>query len=412
MVDSEISNGSRSPDRSPSAQGDPLRAPARDWGHTCTNRAWALAKGDYCYRLDDDNYFLDDGSLERINRSHRRLGHLPHHPHDGFETRATGGSSTTHPACGERIAAASWSVATAPAGPPCPATTTQTASSWSTCSRARSHIRRGQDDAPLTVMPTTSITVKRIATRTTLVSIFTACHDITYLREAYESIKDQDFHEWVVAYNNGGTPLDFGDPRVKSHVLYRAPGKVGTLKAYCCQQATGDILLELDCDDMLLPTAIAEVKAAFADPTVGFVYSNCIHAMADLSPYPRFDESFGWRYRPVTFQGHKLDEYVSFPPTPESISRVWYGPDHLRAFRRSVYQKVGGHDRTLRVLDDSDLVIRMYLETTLPPHRQATLPLSCPRPEQLAGPQQGDPRRRLAALRPPHRGHREALVRR
>jgi glycosyltransferase involved in cell wall biosynthesis len=135
------------------------------------------------------------------------------------------------------------------------------------------------------------------------------------------------------------------------------------LKAFACEQATGDILLELDCDDMLAPTAIEEVKAAFADPSIGFVYSNCIHAMADLTPYPRYDASYGWRYREVEFQGHKLDEFRSFPPTPESVSRVWYGPDHLRAFRRSVYQKIGGHDKALKVLDDSDLVIRMYLET-------------------------------------------------
>jgi SAM-dependent methyltransferase len=166
-----------------------------------------------------------------------------------------------------------------------------------------------------------------------------------------------------VVYNNGGVPIEFNDPRVKTHILYKAPEKVGTLKAYACEQATGDILLELDCDDLLMPTTIEEVKKAFADPAIGFVYSNCIHTMADLTKFPRYDASYGWTYREVEFKGNKLDEFISFPPTPESVSRIWFGPDHLRAFRRSAYQKIGGYDKNLKILDDSDLVCRMYLET-------------------------------------------------
>jgi hypothetical protein len=35
------------------------------------------------------------------------------------------------------------------------------------------------------------------------VSVFTPTHDPKYLLEAYESIKDQPYSEWVVYPNNG-----------------------------------------------------------------------------------------------------------------------------------------------------------------------------------------------------------------
>jgi hypothetical protein len=169
------------------------------------------------------------------------------------------------------------------------------------------------------------------------VSIFTPTHDTQYLQEAYDSFKHQSFFEWIVVYNNGAVPIEFNDPRVKTFVLPLAPEWVGPLKAYACEQATGDILLELDHDDLLTEDCIEEVKKAFADPEVGFVYSNTIHAMIDGTKGMVFGEEYGWKYREVDFHGHKLDEHISFPPDANSISRIWFAPNHVRAFRRDKY---------------------------------------------------------------------------
>ena len=111
------------------------------------------------------------------------------------------------------------------------------------------------------------------------ISLFTPNHDNKYMMELYESIKEQDFDEWVIVHNNGGEPLEIQDARVKQHIIYKAPEWVGPLKATACAECTGDILIEMDHDDMLTPDAIAEVRAAFADPEVGFVYSNTIHML-------------------------------------------------------------------------------------------------------------------------------------
>jgi SAM-dependent methyltransferase len=187
------------------------------------------------------------------------------------------------------------------------------------------------------------------------VSIFTPTNNNKFLPELYASIKDQDFYEWVVLYNNGGEPLEFGDPRVKSHVLFKAPEWVGPLKAKACSLASGDILLEVDHDDMLTPNAIAQVKEAFKDPEIGFIYSNTLHSFKD-----HFPEIYGWNYRPYN---DDWEEHISFPPTPESISRIWFAPNHLRAFRKTIYDVIGGYNTEMRILDDLDLMCRMYLVT-------------------------------------------------
>ena len=195
-----------------------------------------------------------------------------------------------------------------------------------------------------------------------MISIFTPTNDSRFLPEIYKSLKaqtDKDW-EWIVLYNNGGEPLKFKDKRVKNHILYKAPEWVGPLKHAACSLAKGDILLELDHDDLLMPTAIAEVRRAFDDPGVGFCYSNTIHATGDFKKVDRFDEKFGWRYRDAEVNGHPLDEHISFEPTPESISRIWFAPNHLRAFRRSIYESVGGYNREMRILDDLDLMCRLY----------------------------------------------------
>src|SRR5512145_541161 len=198
------------------------------------------------------------------------------------------------------------------------------------------------------------------------VSIFTPTHDTKFLLDVYASIKDQDFHEWVIVYNNGAKPINFNDSRVKTthFVSNNNEYRIGELKKVACDSCTGDILLELDHDDLLMPTAIKEVQNAFkSHPDVGFVYSNALYCDLEFNNVQRFDESNGWQYKQVKYNGHRIDMPLSFPPTPASVSRIWYAPDHLRAYRKTVYDSVGGFDSSLKVLDDQDLMCRMYQAT-------------------------------------------------
>jgi O-antigen biosynthesis protein len=195
-----------------------------------------------------------------------------------------------------------------------------------------------------------------------MISIFTPTHDTRYLLEAYNSLLAQSVTEWewIVVYNNGAVPVEFNDKRVKTFALEAAKDWVGPLKAAACRRASGDILLELDHDDLLIPDALEEVTKAFRDQEIGFVYSNTVHCDSDWNPVMRFDERYGWKYRQVEYDGHLLDEHVHFAPNPDCISKIWFAPNHLRAFRKSVYDIVGGYDEGMRVLDDLDLICRLY----------------------------------------------------
>ena len=193
-------------------------------------------------------------------------------------------------------------------------------------------------------------------------SIFTATHDSKYLNEVYESIKDQDFFEWVIIYNHGAKKIDFNDNRVKGFSL-DINGGIGFYKMIACGNCSGDALIECDHDDLLAPTAIEEVRKAFQDSEVGFVYSNSLITDMNFGKRERYNPAHGWEYRETDYKGHLLDEPISFEPTPASVSRIWYAPDHLRAFRKDVYDKVGGYNPELKVLDDQDLMCRMYQVT-------------------------------------------------
>lgn len=204
------------------------------------------------------------------------------------------------------------------------------------------------------------------------ISIFTPTHDTQRLNDAYQSIKDQDFHEWIIVYNGGAEPVEFHDDRVKHYTYNIDDWSIGKLKGFACERATGDILLELDHDDLLMPWALDEVRKAFEDESVGFVYSNTVRCTDTFEPVPPFAEGNGWEYRYCLFNDSILDEYVQFEPTPSSVSLIWYAPDHIRAFRKTVYDAVGGYNKSMRVLDDLDLMCRMYVHTKF---RHIDLPL-------------------------------------
>lgn len=204
-------------------------------------------------------------------------------------------------------------------------------------------------------------------------SVFTPSNNIAMVKDAYASLlaqTDNDW-EWVILLNGAALETrkkeEFqpNDPRVRILTsMEESNGFVGALKREACSYCHGDILLELDHDDLLSPKAVEEVKEAFQRaPEKEFLYSNPIYATGNLKPVKRFGNGFGWEWRQHTCQGQHLDEIISFPATAVSASRIWFAPDHLRAFTKQLYEKVGGHARDMRVLDDQDLMSRMFVHT-------------------------------------------------
>jgi glycosyltransferase involved in cell wall biosynthesis len=192
------------------------------------------------------------------------------------------------------------------------------------------------------------------------ISIFTPTHNPKYIPELWESIKAQTHidWEWVIVANNGAK-IDIEDNRI---VVINTPygiKSVGALKKFACENCSGDILLEVDHDDILTPDALSEVDKAFENQEVGFVYSN----NAKLGDFIPYNKDYGWEHKTFEYQDRKLHCPIDFEPTAHSLAFIWFAPDHLRAWRKSVYFEVGGHNPDLDILDDHDLLIRTYLKT-------------------------------------------------
>jgi len=187
-------------------------------------------------------------------------------------------------------------------------------------------------------------------------SVFTPTHNPQHLRRLEASLKDQAFQdfEWIIVPNGIALEGEWHNAKIIPSEL----GRIGALKKFACSQATGDILVEADHDDELFPNALEEVVLAFQKPHVDFVYSNSCN-VRDGKPH-RFSDSFGWKYRDVQYKGQRLLETVAFKASPITLSQIWFCPNHIRAWRRPFYERIGGHQDI--VLDDQDLLCRTYIK--------------------------------------------------
>jgi O-antigen biosynthesis protein len=191
----------------------------------------------------------------------------------------------------------------------------------------------------------------------------------SYLDELYESIKNQTYKnwEWILYLNNDFSPEQvpkniLSDPRV---IIYRDDSNnscVGYVKKNAFSLGTGDILVEVDHDDILVETCLEKLNEAFQNQEIGFVYSDDAmwHHEDNFSP---FDHNQGWTYKEFEWKGKKLISMNSFKPSSHSLSFIWYAPDHVRAWRKTVYDQIGGHNEELDICDDHELLIRTYIHT-------------------------------------------------
>lgn len=196
------------------------------------------------------------------------------------------------------------------------------------------------------------------------VSVFTPSHKTRFLDECLESLLAQTFTdwEWIVLLNGNARwrPAD-PDSRIRVVVDDNLTG-VGAAKRMACAQATGEFLVELDHDDLLTPDALDKVVAAFdAHPHASLVYSDCVQILEDGSrDDSRFNADSGWTYDDVEIAGRSYLRARSMAPTPHNVSYIWFAPNHVRAFRRTAYESVGGYAADRAVLDDQDLMCRLY----------------------------------------------------
>lgn len=197
-----------------------------------------------------------------------------------------------------------------------------------------------------------------------MISYFTPFHkpDTKFLERCYQSLLKQTNSnwEWVIVRNGDGIDADlsFCQNNAQVKIFYHSnKGNIGGLKKFAVSKCLGEVVGELDYDDWLREDCTEKLIEAFADGTADFVYSDCYEVKNEKTFMP-YSPYYGWRYR--TEPDGKIVT-VSKEPSPASFSWIYFCANHIRSFRKSFYDRIGGHDSTLEVADDFDLCCRSYI---------------------------------------------------
>ena len=227
------------------------------------------------------------------------------------------------------------------------------------------------------------------------ISVFTPVYNTgrDKLLRTYRSLTTQSYAnwEWLIAddhSSDAGTLQALReiarDYRVSLHNLDKPSGNIGRLKGHLCSVATGDILLELDHDDVLTPHALAWVAEAFRrHPECGVAYTNWSERYEGTTQCHHYGDNYAYGYGRAHWERH-AQRYETFSAEPadylvqdalhlnaKTIRHIVGVPNHVRAWTRKAYFEAGGYS-SLHVADDYELLVRLFLTT-----RFVHIPLMC-----------------------------------
>lgn len=219
-----------------------------------------------------------------------------------------------------------------------------------------------------------------------LVSVFTPAYNTgERIERAYASLRGQAYTnwEWIIVDDSDDDGATFGvlerlaraDHRVGVFKHHAHSGALGQVKRWACQLANGQVLVELDHDDELTPSALQDVVSTFKHfdgstserPLAGFVYSDYAELDADGGAVKYGDNwAYGYgSYRSEIYRGRTLAVANSPNINAKTIRHIVGVPNHVRSWRADCYRELGGHARHIHVADDYELLVRTFLGTRL-----------------------------------------------
>lgn len=201
-------------------------------------------------------------------------------------------------------------------------------------------------------------------------SAFNTKHRLWY---TYNSLASQTVYdwEWVIVNDSPNCAVTSSiirqitshDKRVKSYEFKKkSSGIIGEAKYRAAMLCSGDLLAELDHDDLLNPRCTDYlIQASDAHPEVGFFYTDCTET-DENGNYMTYPDGFSFGYGRYESDGEAKISIAS-PINPKTIRHIVGVPNHVRAWRRPFYYSIGGHNRRLSIADDYELIVRSFLNT-------------------------------------------------
>jgi glycosyltransferase involved in cell wall biosynthesis len=212
-----------------------------------------------------------------------------------------------------------------------------------------------------------------------LVTVFTPAYRIgEKIYRPFQSLREQTYAnwEWIVVDDSDDHGTTFGildklakkDHRVQVFKPWKHSGIIGQLKRWACSLGKGQILVELDHDDELTDYALECVVKAFRQhPEAGFLYTDCAEVYENGANIT-YREGWAWgygSYTDVVYRGKLYKSANACNMNAKTIRHIISTPNHIRAWRRSFYESIGGHNRELHVADDYEIMVRSFLKTRM-----------------------------------------------
>lgn len=207
-------------------------------------------------------------------------------------------------------------------------------------------------------------------------SVFTTCYkSYDKIKRAYSGLVSQTLRdwEWVILDDSPEDEhfiflRDFCklDKRIRLYKRDYNSGNIGNVKNEAIGLCRGKYLLELDHDDIVLPTILKDAYNVFeSDPEIGFVYSDFTNLYEDGSNYS-YGDHFGKGY--CGYYMYKLeDKWVnvcSHPGTNNiTTSHLVCLPNHPRMWRRKTMLELGNYSEFLPICDDFEILLRTMCNT-------------------------------------------------
>ena len=219
-------------------------------------------------------------------------------------------------------------------------------------------------------------------TSTLFFSIITPIYKtpIYKLKRLYKSISNQtyDHWEWIVyddsppEYTEASEYIQLLSEQDENIRLYRNEknsGIIGEVKKKAFLLGEGDILVEVDHDDELVDTCLENLLTAYSySDEIGFVYGHACEQYEDSDDIIDYGDNwaFGYgRYKNAIYNNKEYKVAIVGNINPKTIRHITGIPNHVRSWRKDVYHKIGGHNKTLHVADDYELFVRTFLNTKI-----------------------------------------------
>lgn len=197
------------------------------------------------------------------------------------------------------------------------------------------------------------------------VSFCTVTNNPAFIDDTYQSILKQNLSQWEWVIILDGIPeIEQLSGAENVYMLHRDDGdndknNIGAMKKKAFQRAQGDLLVDLDHDDILEPGAIQHMINVAGDGAA-FLYGDSAGFRPNGAAVTLNSQL--WKGYDRIINNYNLRFYAPPQPSPLTLSNYLTIPHQPRAWTKPAYEQIGGFDARCRVAAEHDLVCRTYAQ--------------------------------------------------